>query len=629
MEVARSKVENLNIYNASQERGNDAVLAQIQERRGCYRYQSATVSASGVVFAFLILSFVSFWFTSPTNSPFTHRRATMTARAYTRTPTPLVTPVATLSPILSEDDDPYPPSYSCENATLIKTDGKVYTHTVSANDPQSNNGYWFKFEGREDASYRFEIEIVNENVDLTSDIMLDCDKQSQSFFGISSSLEFQSIGDHTYYLHIFQNERNRNLEVSTIDWTSRLSLIEANSSSTFQLAQDSDGDGIPDEIELNGWDYDGDGAVDVDLPAMGADPLHKDIFVEIDYLSDPDDSTVDTYKPKQESIDLIIESFNGAPIFNPNGETGIHLHVDYGVDAPLRWSDEKETWGTLSRANSLPYKEHLLDCFDSNVDWEPFDVIKKESLAPERIPIFHYNIWGHSICPIQKHAKARSRNSVESLSAFESGSSDFIVMLGWWLDQDEVPPVNNMAGIFMHALGHNLGLKHGGTDHRNFKPNYMSVMNYLFTETGLNINGEWGHYDYSRYDNPSLDENMLSESAGLNYDEWDITQTIYYCDGFDQITPVDKIDWNCDGDLDDEPVKSDVNQDGRSEDLHTTQNDWKNLVFTGGSIGNFFIGNSGLFSITLPDTLPDQTGIDDGTLLYPGIVPAIEPSEQK
>ncbi|MDZ7813345.1 MAG: M66 family metalloprotease [Ideonella sp.] len=40
------------------------------------------------------------------------------------------------------------------------------------------------------------------------------------------------------------------------------------------------------------------------------------------------------------------------------------------------------------------------------------------------------------------------------------------------------------AGIFMHELGHNLGLTHGGAisvgSPQNDKPNYLSVMNYKF-----------------------------------------------------------------------------------------------------------------------------------------------------
>lgn len=38
----------------------------------------------------------------------------------------------------------------------------------------------------------------------------------------------------------------------------------------------------------------------------------------------------------------------------------------------------------------------------------------------------------------------------------------------------------------MHELGHTLNLKHGGIDHINCKPNYLSIMSYTrqFNESG-------------------------------------------------------------------------------------------------------------------------------------------------
>lgn len=47
---------------------------------------------------------------------------------------------------------------------------------------------------------------------------------------------------------------------------------------------DTDGDGFPDEWEINGIDYDGDGTIDYPLHELGADPLVPDIYVEIDWM---------------------------------------------------------------------------------------------------------------------------------------------------------------------------------------------------------------------------------------------------------------------------------------------------------------------------------------------------------
>ena len=51
-------------------------------------------------------------------------------------------------------------------------------------------------------------------------------------------------------------------------------------------AEPTTGDGLLDDWERNGLGQNGDGTIDVDLPAMGADLFHKDIFMETDYMVD-------------------------------------------------------------------------------------------------------------------------------------------------------------------------------------------------------------------------------------------------------------------------------------------------------------------------------------------------------
>lgn len=55
----------------------------------------------------------------------------------------------------------------------------------------------------------------------------------------------------------------------------------------FDIGGDADGDGLLDSWESSGYDDNGDGIVDVDLPAMGARPDHKDLFLELDYVCAP------------------------------------------------------------------------------------------------------------------------------------------------------------------------------------------------------------------------------------------------------------------------------------------------------------------------------------------------------
>ena len=83
---------------------------------------------------------------------------------------------------------------------------------------------------------------------------------------------------------------------------------------------DIDGDGIPNTWEMKGYDADGDGKIDVDYPGMGANPLKKDIFVEMDYMPG--------LLASEEELDRITESFAQLPLRNPNSTTGINIHLE-------------------------------------------------------------------------------------------------------------------------------------------------------------------------------------------------------------------------------------------------------------------------------------------------------------
>ena len=83
---------------------------------------------------------------------------------------------------------------------------------------------------------------------------------------------------------------------------------------------DIDGDGIGNILEMRGYDGDLDGKIDVDYPGMGANPLKKDIFVEMDYMPG--------LLASEEELDRITESFAQLPLRNPNGTTGINIHLE-------------------------------------------------------------------------------------------------------------------------------------------------------------------------------------------------------------------------------------------------------------------------------------------------------------
>ena len=377
-------------------------------------------------------------------------------------------------------------------------------------------------------------------------------------------------------------------------------------------AVDTDGDGMLDVWETSGLHVTV-GGVDkfVNLPAMGANPLHKDIFVEADYMTG--------HQPIPSAIWVIADAFNNAPVSNPDGSTGIHLHVDYGPTAPLIWAPGN--WGSLSQAAALTYQTNLGTCPGPSYDydWSAFDTIKNANFTTERAAVFHYNVWAHSLCAAYGSTSGISRNATGA--TFGSGASDFIVSLGGWTG--DVGSANEQAGTFMHELGHNLGLRHGGEDHTQWKPNYISVMNYAFQTRGLFIGGTAGYFDYSRYDFPDLNENNLNESTGIGSPA--TLGTYHFC-GLGNMQPdtnASSVDWNCDGDLTDTGVGYNINQgmswnNNSTLDTLTTQNDWGNLVYSGGAIGA-----PGAIVI-----LPSQSEVIDITVEQNAQIPSFQSSNK-
>ncbi len=94
---------------------------------------------------------------------------------------------------------------------------------------------------------------------------------------------------------------------------------------------DFDQDGLLDNWELFGYDYNGDGVIDINLPAMGADPLHKDIFIEVDWMAQPIAPGTHSHEPLQGIWIPLWHAFDDLPVSNPDNTTGIHLHVDSGT----------------------------------------------------------------------------------------------------------------------------------------------------------------------------------------------------------------------------------------------------------------------------------------------------------
>lgn len=111
------------------------------------------------------------------------------------------------------------------------------------------------------------------------------------------------------------------------------------------IPEDSDGDGLFDSWERDGIDLDGDGTVDLDLPAMGANPNHKDGFLEIDRMPG--------HAMAQPAVDRMVAAFAAAPVGNPDGRPGVTLHVDNGPASRMD-PTTGAAWGAAARPARSP-----------------------------------------------------------------------------------------------------------------------------------------------------------------------------------------------------------------------------------------------------------------------------------
>jgi len=350
-----------------------------------------------------------------------------------------------------------------------------------------------------------------------------------------------------------------------------------------RISNDTDGDGLWDDWERFGIDTNGDGTIDLDLPGLGANPRRKNLFVEIDFMdcatagSDCAAGDNHSHRPSNAAVNAVIQAFANANIGNPDGSNGITLRVDV--------------------SNTIPHQNVLFipnACF-TGAAGSGFDAVKADAnnFGPNNARRFayHYGLFTHR----------QQANSTVSGCA-ELPGNDFQVSLGGWnyfcaggpqagrfcasnancpggscqaggdLDGDgvadqDVGTVQQQAGTFLHEFGHNLNLGHGGGDWTNFKPNYLSVMNYTFQMGGippLDPDGAGplgGRVDLSPSLLATLVETNLSEPAGIGNGA---DNTTFTCPNGNPMAAAGNraIDWNCDADGGtDLGVSSDINAD--------------------------------------------------------------------
>lgn len=366
---------------------------------------------------------------------------------------------------------------------------------------------------------------------------------------------------------------------------------------------DADGDGLPDTAELSGAHFAG-----LDLFAMGARQGVRDLFVEIDHM----DSSDAGLSPLREALDKVVAVF---------AAQHVALHFDVG---PLFAPGFDPGNYNLGGGNVVPFAKGVgLHPSQSGVA-DLYDY-KAAHLAPARRAVFYYMLFGHS---------QQADGSPGSSGLGEVRGNDTIITLGGYDFNTSTPwrrnlLANTQAATMVHELGHNLGLRHGGDEDVNFKPNYVSIMNYLYSGWGLPSIGdrEGDRYDLttscslwfiSDLENPPTSAPAqfmidFSHGEGADIDE----QHVHESEGLGHAQSV-AVDFDCSGSVEQE-YAADLNFDGRLSTLRD-HDDWANLRFV--FARSVWSNDSGAY-LARRLSVPTDVQLDDEQEVTPDPCPAV------
>jgi len=335
---------------------------------------------------------------------------------------------------------------------------------------------------------------------------------------------------------------------------------------------DEDEDGIPDCAEQSGYEFNG-----IPVYEYGARQGVKDIFIEIDYMQSVDQGII----PQRESLQKVVDSFAAQNI-------AIHFDVGnlYHPSAEISPEDFD-----LGGGNELPYTKGLSLGTNSDSRASATD-FRASDMDDSRKSIFYYMVFGNS--------QRENGASGSSGRAYINGNISIITIGSWGLNRSSDSLTNKLinyqAGTIMHEFGHNLGLLHGGDEGRNYKPNYLSVMNYRYQLKGLptigddegdrylayhyNNNSSCGSNTWRNITNNAYDDHNnfiidYSHGVSIAIDEAAINEAA----GFGH-SGSNAIDFNCNGNNSETLNDFDINNDNRIS-LITDSNDWNdlNIVF--------------------------------------------------
>jgi hypothetical protein len=400
-----------------------------------------------------------------------------------------------------------------------------------------------------------------------------------------------------------------------------------------------------------------------DLGAMGLNPDVQDVLVHVDYLTGADGHS---HLPARSALQAVATALHNAPprpslvasgLCAANaapGQCPIAVHFDLGSNyqppPSFRLSScaSASTWTTdcaivpaavAKGGNAVPEtpcsasgftpsgKRCAFKNFAGVVGWKnglrayrDAPVNRGQGAAPcspgqtgcePRMPrnrkdIARYALFAHALGYASPTDPAVPRKT----SGIGECGGDLMVTLGLW--ESQTASAFMQGSTLLHELGHTFCLKHGGVNasgalEPNCKPNYQSVMNYLFQARGVLTLQGVAAIDLSKQVLPPLNESALVESTGLGaatpyLPSWFAPASSSYidtalgttpatrrCDG-SRLQPGDPpfvridgdprlqpaVDWNGNGQIGGTDVQ-DVNYDGEPGQSFTGSNDFATM----------------------------------------------------
>lgn len=311
--------------------------------------------------------------------------------------------------------------------------------------------------------------------------------------------------------------------------------------------RDTDGDGISDGVEVFGLvindqvvatdattqlaqigpvgpDAELPFVTQINLPLWGADPRHKDLFIEIDFMQRNPGESEQRLQPDKarqfaayyaDTLDNpspIVDLYRAVSLLNPDGERGIHTHLDTGI-APETPADATiyGDWGGFNAVPAVQKEDDSYTGANPQTAWQ-------ENMHTARRGIFRY---------ILAYPSGGGQNPLGSFAS--SGPMD-------------------SAWVLAHEFAHAMGLAHSGPPgvtgvvDPNCKPNYQSLLNYAFGgSTAVGFSDGLGA--------PPLNNVALTEWAAVppaNTSYLDVLENTfkYYVD-----RTHGHVDWNRDGEF--------------------------------------------------------------------------------